>query len=99
MGNLNKYFGYIITLVGFPLWIYYGFQLWIFYCQSLQHWLGEVIGFIASIIFIPGLILFPFLIWFIEGVFPTLYFQLFLKAGSLVAFFGLFIFINPCMHS
>ena len=74
---MKKILAYLLTLLFCLTWIYNGLQLWIFYSGTLQDWLGTIIGFIVSVVFLPGLIGFPFLTWFLEGVFPALYFQYF----------------------
>ena len=49
--------------------------LWLFYITMLRVWLG-LLGLILGIVIAPGLFLFPFLFWIIEGVFPITYFIL-----------------------
>ncbi len=52
-----------------------GLALFIFWMIAMVHWLGGV-GFILGLILSPGLVIFPFAFWVIEGVFPWMYFGL-----------------------
>ena len=37
-------------------------------------WLGGIFGFLLGIILSPGLVVFPFVYWIVEGIFPINYF-------------------------
>jgi len=41
--------------------------------MAMSKWLG-FFGVILSFILAPGLVIFPLVFWFVEGVFPTFYF-------------------------
>jgi hypothetical protein len=52
-----------------------GLAMFFFWWSALEDWLG-FFGWIISIIFCPGIVIFPFIYWLVEGAFPLLYFQI-----------------------
>jgi hypothetical protein len=65
----------IIAIIGYILWIAAGILMFIFWFIAMTKWLG-LLGSILSFILIPGVVIFPLVFWYIEGVFPTFYFIL-----------------------
>lgn len=63
----------ILENIGYLLWIGAGILLFIFWLQTMSSWLG-FLGIILALILAPGLVIFPFVFWIVEGVFPTFYF-------------------------
>ena len=64
--------GYIISFVG-------GTVLWFWFAGVLIEWVGVFFGFLLSIMFSPGLVLFPLIYRFVEGSWPTTtYFMFFI---------------------
>jgi len=59
--------------LGTVLWIGAGIVLWFFMMSSMYGWWGGV-GIFLGFILAPGVVLFPLLSWFMDGVFPLLYF-------------------------
>lgn len=55
-----------------------GIFLWCFWASALISWLGFILGIIVSIIFTPGLFIFPLIYWIVEGELPIMYFILWL---------------------
>ena len=55
------------------LFILSGIVTWLFMMITLIHWWG-MIGFFASFIFTPGVVIFPFVFWIVENQFPVTYF-------------------------
>ena len=51
--------------------------MYFLYLDTIQNWLGTVLGIIVAFIFLPGVVFFPVIVWFIEGVWPIGYLQLF----------------------
>jgi len=47
--------------------------MFIFWLMAMSKWRG-FFGVILSFILAPGLVIFPLVFWFVEGVFPTFYF-------------------------
>ncbi len=66
MKKLTSSIGGILILIS-------GAITWIFMMLALIQWWG-LLGFIASFIFTPGVIVFPFIYWVVENQFPTSYF-------------------------
>jgi hypothetical protein len=66
MKKLTSSLGGILILIS-------GAITWIFMMLALIQWWG-LLGFIASFIFTPGVIVFPFIYWVVENQFPTSYF-------------------------
>ena len=66
MKKLTSSFGGILVLVS-------GAVTWIFMMLALIQWWG-LLGLIASFIFTPGVVIFPFIYWVVENQFPTGYF-------------------------
>ena len=60
-----------------------GAWLWLGYLDALSDWFGSVLGAIIAVVGIPGIPLFPFVYWYVEGRFPDLYFLLMvISAGA-----------------
>jgi hypothetical protein len=59
--------------IGGILFILSGFVTWLFMMFTLIHWWG-MIGFFASFILTPGVVIFPFVFWIVENQFPVTYF-------------------------
>ncbi len=59
--------------LGYIMWVGAGIVLWFFMMSSLYEW-WNMGGAIAGIILAPGVVLFPLLYWFMEGIFPVTYF-------------------------
>lgn len=55
------------------MWVGAGIVTWFFMMGSLYTWWGGL-GILGGIILAPGVILFPFLYWLMEGAFPIMYF-------------------------
>jgi hypothetical protein len=51
-----------------------GLLLFLFWIGTLMDWLGGIFGFLLGIILSPGLVVFPFVYWIVEGIFPINYF-------------------------
>jgi hypothetical protein len=66
MKKLTSSVGGILVLIS-------GAVTWIFMMLALIQWWG-LLGFIASFIFTPGVVVFPFIYWVVENQFPTSYF-------------------------
>jgi hypothetical protein len=66
MKKLTSSLGGILVLIS-------GAVTWIFMMLALMQWWG-LLGFIASLIFTPGVVIFPFVFWVVENQFPTNYF-------------------------
>lgn len=59
--------------ISITTWIITGLILWVFMMSSMFVWWGGA-GIVVGLVLAPGVVLFPFLYWFMEGIFPTLYF-------------------------
>ena len=66
MKKLTSSIGGILVLIS-------GAITWIFMMLALIQWWG-LLGFIASFILTPGVVVFPFVYWVVENQFPTNYF-------------------------
>jgi len=66
MKKLTSSFGGVLVLIS-------GAITWIFMMLALIQWWG-LLGFIASFVFTPGVVIFPFVYWVVENQFPTSYF-------------------------
>jgi len=66
MRKLTSSVGGILVLIS-------GAVTWIFMMLAPIQWWG-LLGFIASFIFTPGVVIFPFIYWVVENQFPTSYF-------------------------
>lgn len=64
-----------VRTVGVILMYGSGFLMWLFWVRALVAWLG-FFGAVIGIVFTPGAVIFPFIYWWVEGAFPTLYFAL-----------------------
>lgn len=53
-----------------------GVVMFIFWFVALNSWLG-FLGNIIAVVVAPGLIIFPFIYWIVEGYFPVLYFLIY----------------------
>lgn len=59
--------------LGKVMWMGSGAVLWFLMMNNLYQW-WDVGGVIAGFILAPGVVVFPLLYWFKEGVFPVMYF-------------------------
>jgi hypothetical protein len=66
MKKLTSSFGGALVLIS-------GAITGIFMMLALIQWWG-LLGFIASFVFTPGVVIFPFVYWVVENQFPTNYF-------------------------
>ena len=66
MKKLTSGIGGILVLIS-------GAITWIFMMFALIQWWG-LLGFIASFVFTPGVVIFPFVYWVVENQFPINYF-------------------------
>lgn len=62
-------------VIGMAMWIISGLLLFVFWIGAMKVWLG-VLGIILAFVLTPGVVIFPIVYWFVEGVFPTTYFIL-----------------------
>lgn len=62
-------------VVGVLVMLAAGLALFVFWMMALWDWLGAV-GILLGIILSPGLVVFPFVFWLVEGEVPWLYFGL-----------------------
>jgi len=60
-------------ILGTILLIASGILTFIFWLISLYSWLG-ILGIFLGILLTPGIVIFPIVFWIVEGVFPLLYF-------------------------
>lgn len=61
--------------IGWTLFIGSGIWQFIYWFAAMSKWLG-FIGTILAFVLSPGLVIFPFIFWLVEGVFPAFYFIL-----------------------
>jgi hypothetical protein len=61
-------FSAIGVLAGLVLFFYY----WLVLCA----WLGGGFGTLAALLVAPGFLVFPVVLWIVQGAFPTFYFVL-----------------------
>lgn len=47
--------------------------LWLIAVWSMQDWLGAFWGTLVSIVFVPGILVFPLIHWLVEGYWPETY--------------------------
>jgi hypothetical protein len=47
--------------------------MWVFFLLAMMKWVGAL-GILLAIVGCPGVIIFPFIFWVVEGHFPLLYF-------------------------
>lgn len=66
MKKLTSSIGGVMLLIS-------GTVTWLFMMLALIQWWG-FLGFIASLVFTPGVVIFPFVFWLVENQFPTNYF-------------------------
>ncbi|MDD4001514.1 MAG: hypothetical protein PHU35_01850 [Bacteroidales bacterium] len=69
MKNLIKVLGYIFSFGS-------GILMLLFWLDFLIKWVGVFWGVIIGIFISPAIVIFPFLFWIIEGIFPVFYFLL-----------------------
>jgi hypothetical protein len=65
----------LMQLAGVIVMLCTGLALFAFWMIALWTWLG-LLGIFLGIIFSPGLVIFPFIFWLVEGEVPWLYFGL-----------------------
>jgi hypothetical protein len=63
----------LTSSLGGVMFLISGLLTWLFMMVALIHWWG-LLGFFASFIFTPGVVIFPFVFWIVEHQFPTTYF-------------------------
>lgn len=63
----------ISRFIGFVLIYGAGILQFIFWFSAMTRWLG-LLGSVLAIVIAPGAIVFPFVFWIVEHVFPTMYF-------------------------
>lgn len=63
----------LFNILGKIVWWGAALLMFVFWISALTDWLG-VMGSILAFLVAPGLIVFPFVFWIVEGVFPWLYF-------------------------
>ena len=66
MKKLTSSIGGVMILIS-------GLVTWFFMMLALIQWWG-LLGFVASFVFTPGVVVFPFIFWIVENQFPTTYF-------------------------
>ena len=66
MKKLTSGFGGLLVVVS-------GVITWLFMMAALVQWWG-LLGFVAAFVLTPGVVIFPFVYWIVEGQFPTIYF-------------------------
>ena len=66
MKKLTSSLGGLMVLIS-------GLVVWLFMMFALINWWG-LLGFFASFLFTPGVVIFPFVFWLVENQFPTNYF-------------------------
>jgi len=69
MRVIGQIIGWIILLGSGLLMFYYWFA-------AIIGWVGLFWGIVIAIFVSPGVVVFPFVFWIIEGIFPTTYFIL-----------------------
>mgnify|MGYP004225240101 CR=1 FL=1 len=62
--------------LGTIMWEGSGILLFIFWMGTMIEWLGFLLGCFLGFILSPGLVIFPLLYWFVEGVFIWHYFAI-----------------------
>lgn len=65
----------IISILGTIVFFGSGLLMWLVYIIAFTNWFG-FFGFVVGVLTTPGAIIFPLIYWFIEGVFPVVYFLL-----------------------
>jgi hypothetical protein len=85
-GRALSFLKWVGFLTGFLIWVLASLMLFYFYLSALELWLGSLAGSIVAFIIAPGLIVFPLVYWFVEGLFPSTYFILLgvIFAGALM---------------
>jgi hypothetical protein len=76
-------------VIGFLTFLLAGLLLFFFYWSALISWLGGFLGSIVAFIVAPGIVIFPLVYWFIEGIFPVFYFILLGVGFGAALLFGL----------
>lgn len=66
MKKLTSSIGGVMILIS-------GVITWVFMMLALIQWWG-LLGLVASFVFTPGVVVFPFIFWIVENQFPTTYF-------------------------
>jgi hypothetical protein len=59
--------------IGKVLWYGAGIITWFIMMSSMYQWWGGL-GLLGGFVFVPGVVLFPFIYWLVEGAFPIMYF-------------------------
>lgn len=65
-----------LLALSFVLWgagFVAGAVLWGAYASILIDWLGLFFGVVVAVLFFPGTVVCPGIIWLVEGTFPTFY--------------------------
>jgi hypothetical protein len=71
----------------FMAWLVASSALFFYYRDGLANWLGGFLGTVVALFAAPGVFVFPLIYWFVQGAFPTSYFEL-LGVCVASAFFG-----------
>ena len=82
MRGIVFFVGLTFQLAGYLSGLSAGIAMWWFYMGSLIYWLGPTVGLTLAIVIAPGAILYPFIFWGVEGIFPWAHFLIW--AGGLV---------------
>jgi hypothetical protein len=72
MKSVAKLFGGLF----FMAWLVASFALFFCYWDVLTKWLGGLLGTVITLFAAPGVFVFPLIYWFVQGAFPTFYFEL-----------------------
>jgi len=78
----------------FIFWMLASLILFFDYWQVLTSWLGAILGSIVAFLASPGVFLFPFVYWLVQGAFPVFYFELLAVCAGSALISGLFFSIG-----
>ncbi len=73
--SLMKRISKIGAIVFFVIWVLAGLVEFFYYWQVMTSWLGTILGSLVAFLASPGVFVFPLIYWFVQGVFPTFYFE------------------------
>ena len=77
-----------LSLVLFVLAQVVGAVLWLGYVVTWVDWQG-FLGLLIGLFTLPGIVIFPFIYWVVEDVFPVNYFALWAASAVLMVLSGL----------
>jgi len=63
-----------IATLGWGVFTLSGIGIWVLMLAAFVTWWGGVLGFLGSLVFSPGVVIFPIVYWIVEHHFPVLYF-------------------------